>query len=208
MSYPENRIASPYSSASDATPLWSSAKTSLVIGLCIAIVCGIMPAPSVYGLEADRQQPIEIHADQAELDENKGEAHYVGNVELTQGSLIIRADSLIIKANSASQIQQVTATGNPAEFNQTPEEGKPPVVAKAKIIDYYVADEKLVLQQDAIVVQNESTFQGSKIQYDIRNHRMQASSTGSKTAPGERVKMILPPSSNADDNKPAGNKKP
>lgn len=150
-------------------------------------------------LESDRKQPIEISADQAELDEAKGEAHYNGNVVLTQGSLLIKADSLTIKADDKNQIQRVTAAGKPAEFNQTPEEGKPPVVAKAKLIDYYVADEKLVLQQDALVVQNDSTFQGSQIQYDIRNHRMQASSVGPKTGNSERVKMILPPSASPEN---------
>lgn len=154
---------------------------------------------SALALESDRKQPIEITADQAELDEAKGEAHYIGNVLLTQGSLIIRADNLTIKADDKNQIQRVTAKGKPAEFNQTPEEGKPPVVAKAKLIDYYVADEKLLLQQEAIVIQNDSTFQGSQIQYDIRNHRMQATSNGTKTGNSERVKMILPPSAPADE---------
>lgn len=168
---------------------------------------GLMGATAGFSLESDRKQPIEINADQAELDEAKGEAHYMGNVVLTQGSLLIKADSLTIKADDKNQIQRVTAQGKPAEFNQTPEEGKPPVVAKAKLIDYYVAEEKLVLQQEAIVVQNDSTFQGSQIQYDIRNHRMQASSTGTKQGNSERVKMILPPSSSPGEQsatKPGG----
>lgn len=171
------------------------------LGARIAIALAMLTfftAEVASALESDRKQPIEINADQAELDESKGEAHYMGNVVLTQGSLIIRADTLIIKADAANQIKQVTASGKPAEFNQTPEAGKPPVVAKAKLIDYYVADEKLVLQQDAIVVQNDSTFQGSQIQYDIRNHRMQATSNGKKTGVSERVKMILPPSTSPE----------
>lgn len=166
--------------------------------MLVALASAGIFAPSAQALDSDRQQPIEITADQAELDESKGEAHYNGNVVLTQGSLLIRADNLTIKADEKNQVQRVTAQGKPAEFNQTPEAGKPPVVAKAKLIDYYVAEEKLVLQQDAIVVQNESTFQGSQIQYDIRNHRMQASSTGAKTGGSDRVKFILPPNSSGD----------
>lgn len=180
-------------------------RTALRNGYCLLAICslGVGLSPDAMALDSDRKQPIEITADQAELDEAKGEAHYIGNVLLTQGSLIIRADNLTIKADDKNQIQRVTAKGKPAEFNQTPEEGKPPVVAKARVIDYYVADEKLLLQQDAIVVQNDSTFQGSQIQYDIRNHRMQATSTGAKTGNTERVKMILPPST-APDDKSAG----
>lgn len=178
---------------------------SLISSVVFAL--GILQIPMAVALESDRKQPIEISADQAELDETKGEAHYNGNVVLTQGSLLIKADTLTIKADEKNQIQRVTAQGKPAEFNQTPEEGKPPVVAKAKLIDYYVAEEKLVLQQDAIVVQNDSTFQGSQIQYDIRNHRMQASSTGAKQGGSERVKMILPPSASPEEQnaaKPGG----
>lgn len=168
--------------------------------LLVACLLGMGLTPGAMALDSDRKQPIEITADQAELDEAKGEAHYIGNVLLTQGSLIIRADNLTIKADDKNQIQRVTAKGKPAEFNQTPEAGKPPVVAKAKLIDYYVADEKLLLQLDAIVIQNDSTFQGNQIQYDIRNHRMQATSNGAKTGSSERVKMILPPSTAPDDN--------
>ncbi len=180
------------------------ARLNTRVGVLTTLITALaLHAAAAFALESDRKQPIEISADQAELDEAKGEAHYNGNVVLTQGSLLIKADTLTIKADEKNQIQRVTAVGKPAEFNQTPEEGKPPVVAKAKLIDYYVADEKLVLQQEAIVVQNESTFQGSQIQYDIRNHRMQASSAGTQKNNGERVKMILPPSSSPEASNPA-----
>ena len=163
-----------------------------------ALLISAVFTQSLSALEADRQQPIEIQADRAELDEKQGQAHYQGNVVLTQGSLTIRSDSLVIKATPEGQIQQVTAVGKPAEFTQTPEQGKPPVVAKATTIDYFVAEEKMDLIENATVVQNDNFFQGSKIQYDIRNQRMQATSNGVK-GHGDRVKMILPPSSTAGE---------
>ncbi|CBL44216.1 OstA-like protein [gamma proteobacterium HdN1] len=173
--------------------------TRRLTALCAWCLClgFTLYGDTALALESDRQQPIEIIADQAELDEGQGVAHYTGKVVLTQGSLIINADDLYIRADNNKQVQQVTAKGSPAVFTQTPEPDQPPVTAKAKTIDYYVSDEKLILQLDAIVVQNESTFQGTRIQYDIRTRRMQATGGDAKNAVkggNQRVKMVLPPS--------------
>jgi lipopolysaccharide export system protein LptA len=143
-------------------------------------------------LDTDRQQPIEIQADRAELDEKTGEARYEGSVLLVQGSLTIRSDILVLKANSNNELISAVATGKPATFSQIPEVGKPPVTARASSIDYQVEKDNLLLVGEAVVVQNNNVFRGDSIEYNIPQQRMQASSSG---APGGgRVRMTLPPS--------------
>jgi lipopolysaccharide export system protein LptA len=161
--------------------------------LALLAFLAILIPTVAQALDSDRQQAIEIQADRAELDEKTGEARYEGQVVLVQGSLNIKADVLVLKADGTQQLTAVVATGKPATFSQIPEAGKPPVTARASTIDYQVARETLLLQGQAVVVQNNNVFQGERIEYDIPRQRMQATSSGG--APGGRVKMTLPPSS-------------
>ena len=47
--------------------------------------------------EADSDKPIEIEADTMTVEETKNTSTYEGDVILTQGSLVINADKLIIR---------------------------------------------------------------------------------------------------------------
>jgi len=156
-----------------------------------------MPLQGI-ALEEDRSQPIEVSANQATLDDKQSLAVYEGNVVLTQGTLIIKADKLTIKAAINGQVDEVIATGELAEFTQTPEPNKDPIVAKAEHITYSVAQEKIVLTRSASVVQNKNLFQGNIITYDIKQQKLRASGPSETKTEGQtpgRVKMILPPPS-------------
>ena len=59
--------------------------------LLAALVAG---APAARALSTDRDQPIEIEADFAELDDSRGVTMYKGNVIVTQGSLKLTGESL------------------------------------------------------------------------------------------------------------------
>ena len=161
------------------------------------LILFILPLHSI-ALEQDRSQPIEVSANQATLDDKQSLAVYEGNVVLTQGSLTIKADKLTIKAAKNGQVDEVIATGKLAEFTQTPEPNKDPIIAKAEHITYSVAQEKIVLTRSASVVQNKNLFQGNVITYDIKQQKLSASGpseTQTEGQPSGRVKMILPPPS-------------
>jgi lipopolysaccharide export system protein LptA len=42
-------------------------------------------------LSSDREQPINLEADAADIDDLKGISIYTGNVVLTQGSMVIKS---------------------------------------------------------------------------------------------------------------------
>jgi|GEM_PF-566719 len=157
--------------------------------------------PQAWTLESDREQPIEITADAAVLDEIKQQAIYSGNVELIQGSLTIHAKKLIVNASSKGEIEKITATGNLAKFTQVPEINEPPIIAKAKKIFYFIAEERLLLNDTASVTQENNVFQGDTINYDIKRQKLTASGSTDTQIPTEgdapkgRVRMILPPPS-------------
>lgn len=158
-------------------------------------------------LDTDHNQMLEIQSNTAELDENKGTAIYRGAVELSQGSLLITAQTLTIY-NSAEGVSKVIAEGDPAKYSQTINENKEPVHAHAMEITYYPADEKLVLSKHAKLTQGGSLFEGDKIDYDIQKQRLTANGgtntehstrANNGTQPSVkqstgRVKMVLPPS--------------
>src|SRR5574340_897813 len=74
-------------------------------------------APAAVAEKADRDKPINLEADTANVDDAKKVSIYEGNVILTQGTLVIRADKLVVQED-AEGFQYGTAYGNPASFRQ------------------------------------------------------------------------------------------
>jgi lipopolysaccharide export system protein LptA len=66
---------------------------------------------------ADRDQPVNIEADRVEIDDQKKEAVFEGNVVLTQGTLMLKADRIIVDQDETG-FQSGIAFGRPAYFRQ------------------------------------------------------------------------------------------
>jgi hypothetical protein len=73
---------------------------------------------TAFALESDRNQVLQIQADSAELDENRGTAIYKGSVELSQGSLLIKANILTIYSTEEA-------------LAKSPPKGAPPITHKS-----------------------------------------------------------------------------
>lgn len=71
-------------------------------------------------LKSDKDQPIYVEADGVDIDDRKGISTYKGNVELTQGSIVIKADKVIV-TQQANQTDLIEAVGNPVTFKQDTE---------------------------------------------------------------------------------------
>lgn len=142
---------------------------------------------SVFSLPDDAQQPIHIASDSALRDEKLGVTIYEGNVEMTQGSMNIKADKVTIKMESEA-VSNITATGNPASFKQQPEIDKGDVLAEGNKIIYQVASKIITLTEQAKLTQDDgSTISGNMITYDVTAGRAQAESDES-----QRVRVIIP----------------
>ena len=66
---------------------------------------------SAWALPNDSQQPIRIQADDAQLDDKNGVATYKGDVIITQGSMIVKGNTVTI-TRSASGSYQVDDPAN------------------------------------------------------------------------------------------------
>ena len=162
---------------------WAAALSLMV---CLSI-------SDVVALPEDRKQPIRITADSAVRDEQLGETRYIGSVELTQGSLRITADKLILQ-HQGTETQLITATGSPASLRQIPEPHSAPVEASARKIEFDQSEDKVTLTEDARIEQDGATVTGAVIDYVLTEQRVTATGAPSEQNSGQRVEMVIPPS--------------
>jgi len=155
-------------------------------------------------LATDRNQPIELEADTADIDDLKGISIYTGNVILTQGSLVIKAYKLTLYNDNNKELEKAVAVGNNklATFKQRPEGKDQDLRARAETMIYFLKKDKIHLLKKAHVEQSGDTFSGDKIIYDTKNETVVASSkkdkSGKPVKSGSRVKVTIQPKS---DNK-------
>ena len=132
--------------------------------LPLLISLGLAAASSTsWALPSDRDQPIRVQADSAELDDKQGVAVYRGSVVITQGSLKITGDTVTLTQNQTGDLEVFTAVGKPAYYEQQPSADKQIVKAYGLTIQYYASNERIVLIDQAKVIQEGNTFEGEKI---------------------------------------------
>lgn len=165
------------------------------LALLAACLAGAQAAPA---LSTDKDQPISIEADRADIDDNKGISVYQGNVVVTQGSLRLAADTVTVYSPKRN-LQKLVAQGAPARFKQRPNGEQEDMRAQALRMEYSVETEKLLLLDGAHLWQAKNEFSGNRIEYDTVNDVV----TASKAPSGkERVQVIIQPKAKSDG-KPA-----
>ncbi|PTU76290.1 lipopolysaccharide transport periplasmic protein LptA [Pseudomonas mangrovi] len=162
----------------------------LLLGLGAAL-----GSASTWALPDDREQPIRVQADSAELDDRQGVAVYHGNVIITQGSMKITGDKVTITQTADGDIDVFTSVGKPAYYEQRPAADKDLVKAYGLTIQYFAANERIVLIDQAKVIQEGNTFEGEKIVYDTRRQIVNAgrASGAALTSPRPRIDMVIQP---------------
>ena len=155
---------------------------------------------AAWALPSDRDQPIRIQADSAELDDKQGVAVYRGDVIITQGTLKITGETVTITQTASGDIDVFTSVGNLAYYEQKPAVDKDIVKAYGKTIQYFASNERIVLIDQAKVIQEGNTFEGEKIVYDTRRQIVNAgrATGGNVSMPRPRIDMVIQPK-----NKPA-----
>ncbi|MGQ7815532.1 lipopolysaccharide transport periplasmic protein LptA [Metapseudomonas furukawaii] len=150
---------------------------------------------AAWALPSDREQPIRVQADSAELDDKQGVAVYRGNVVITQGTLKITGDTVTITQDANGDIEVFTSVGKPAYYEQKPAVDKQIVKAYGLTIQYFAANERIILLDQAKVVQEGNTFEGEKIVYDTQRQIVNAgrATGGNVTTPRPRIDMVIQP---------------
>ena len=175
--------------------------TFRVSAAVLLLLAGLIVPGAARALSTDREQPIEIEADFAELDDEEGTTVYIGNVVVVQGSIRMTGDRLRVNFTPERELKDAYLEGRLATFKQTPDEGKEDVEGEAINIEYHALENMIYLIEKAKVTQGERLTQGHRINYDtersivtVRSAR--ATSADKDSQPKEtsgRVRIIIPP---------------
>jgi lipopolysaccharide export system protein LptA len=140
-------------------------------------------------LDSDSNQPILIEANQATFDENTGETVYIGDVQATQGSLVVNSDQMTVYQKD-SKTDKVVAVGRPVRLKQTPEGGGDEMNGVAQRAEYFPETGLLILLERAVVTQGTMTTESERIEYDSAKGVAKA---GSPSSASKRVHVTLQP---------------
>lgn len=143
---------------------------------------------------ADRDKPIDLEADTVKVDDAKQTSTYSGNVILTQGTLIIHADKLIVREDKEG-FQHSTSLGNPTTFRQKREGKNEYMEGSAQRIEYDGRMDKVQLYTKAWVKRGEDIVHGDYIMYDANAEYAEVIG-GGNPAPGNsngRVRAVIQP---------------
>lgn len=160
----------------------------LLITVALALIAfGGFPSAS-FAKNSDFEQSVNVTANKfgGSLDEKT--LIYSGNVSVSQGTLLIKADKLVIDSSAGKGKEVFIASGEPAVYSQTLE-GDKPIQANANEIRYDFATRVLTLTGKAEINQSGSLVQSAKIQYDLEKQTLNAESGGKE----ERVSTIFTP---------------
>lgn len=135
-----------------------------------AALCLCIMAATGFALPSDSQQELNLSSDTADLDLKRGVVVHKGNVKLTQGSLRIESDELVVHRRG-DIIEQVIATGSPAVFEQQPEIDQPPIIAQGLRIEYNLQGqvETVAVIDHARVEQGDIVSRCDRIEFNLTN---------------------------------------
>ncbi len=147
---------------------------------------------TTYALPTDKDQPIYVAADRASIDENKGITIYTGNVEIKQGSMVLKGDQVKLYRNADGTVERILSNGKPAYFEQQPQADQAITYATGQQLDYKVATQLMIITNEARIEQAGDQFTGAKIQYDMEKAQVEAYSDNNQK---QRVHMVIQPRS-------------
>jgi lipopolysaccharide export system protein LptA len=158
------------------------------------LALSVCASSDVAAEKADRDQPINIEADSGEVDDKSQTARFFGNVVLTQGTLMLRADELEVKQKNESFSIGI-AKGKPAYFKQKREGYEDFIEGEAERIEYDNTLEILRMFKNAKLWRDGDLVNGDLITYDANTEIFEAKGSLDEKIGGnsKRVRAILQP---------------
>ena len=140
--------------------------------LLLAIVLSLAVTPAM-ALKSDRQKPLEVNADASDGTLGDGTATLRGNVEIRQGTLLIRADIARVE-RAEGRVRRFELNGSPVHLQQEIEE-EGLVRAEARKVEYEVASGIVTLTGAADVDHPQYHISGEVLRYDMNAQHFQGS---------------------------------
>ncbi|SOH93087.1 lipopolysaccharide export system protein LptA [Monaibacterium marinum] len=109
----------------------------------------------------DSSQPVEIASDRLGVSQQAQTAEFIGNVEVLQGALTLRADQMLVSYDQGTgDIRQMVATGNVLLSSGTE-------AAEGQSADYNVETGFLEMQGDVLLTQGQSALSAQSMRINL-----------------------------------------
>lgn len=152
--------------------------------LCLPLALLASPAVAqtasiAFGtIKADPTLPVEVTADNLEVNQADGSAEFVGDVLVVQGVMRLSADSVLVNYKAEKKgIERLIATGNVVLVNG-------PDAAEAQRAEYSIDSGTVVMTGNVLLVQGNSTLTSNRLVVNLTSGTAQMAG---------RVKTILNP---------------
>ena len=154
---------------------------------------GALPA---HAERADRTKPVNLEADRVTVEEIKQTATFEGNVVMTQGTLTIRGDRMIVQQD-ANGFKHGAAYGKLASFRQKREGFDEYIEGYAERIEYDGKADRLQMFNRAYLKKSNDEVRGNYISYDATTEFFRVLGGGKQAAtpgnPEGRVRAVIQP---------------
>ncbi|MGK2953656.1 MAG: lipopolysaccharide transport periplasmic protein LptA [Thiobacillus sp.] len=162
-----------------------------------AVLCAALLASPALAEKADRDKPVNLEADSVTLDDMKKISIYEGNVILSQGTMMLRADRIQV-SQTAAGLDKVVATGRPVSFRQKIDGREEYIEGVSDRIEYDSVNSQLELIGQARLRRNGDELRGARISYNANTEFYKVVGQRDAQTPAGRVRAVIRPKPRAD----------
>ena len=178
-----------------------AAEMDRLVRLLLALSGAMLAAAAAHAEKADKDKPTQIEANRMSSDDARRISIFEGNVVLTKGTILVRADRITVRQDTDG-FQTSVATGHPARFRQKRDGKEEWLDGEALRIEIDDRNEKIDLHENARLLRDKDEVRGDAISVDARSEFF--SVTGGKSAvstgnPEGRVRAIIQPKARPDE---------
>lgn len=152
--------------------------------------------PHALAEKADREKPLQIEADRMIVDDRKKESLFEGKVVITQGTMRIEGDRVIVRQD-AEGFQYGIAYGKPATFRQKREGVDEYVDGYGERLEFDGRKDMLQMFTNARLTKGNDEVRGDYISYNAQTEFFQVvgggKAAGTATNPEGRVRAVIQP---------------
>ncbi|HEX5363042.1 MAG TPA: lipopolysaccharide transport periplasmic protein LptA [Gallionella sp.] len=156
------------------------------------LLLGLLLSQPCLAERADRDKPVHIEADQVLVEDAQKVDTFTGNVQMTQGTMLIRGDKIVV-TEDAEGFQHATAYGQTASFRQKREGLDEYVEGYGERIEHDTRAETVDFYVRARVVRKLDEVRGEHITYSQKTEVFRVNSGAVAGGPPKRVRAILQP---------------
>jgi lipopolysaccharide export system protein LptA len=175
--------------------IFPALRTPRAASAAIALAVAVAASPAALAEKADKDKPTNIESNRMSSDDARRISIFEGNVVLTKGTILVRADRITVRQDPEG-FQISVATGNPARFRQKRDGKDEWIDGDALTIEIDDKRERIDLRGQAHIMRDKDEVRGDVISVDQRSEFfsvLSGKSVTSATNPEGRVRAVIQP---------------